>query len=415
MKFNNMKVLKNIFIISFVMMFFISIGVSTYHLVIYLRTNTETVKDNTNEYQEETELDKTYKLLKEIEQYYKSSYIGDMNTEDLELNLANIMIKSFGDKYGMYLTPELAKEENDKINNILYGIGILVRAEINDNTSSLYVIDSYNESSAKENGIVSGCQIIEVNNKKLDFNTWKYEDVINEIKGDIGTKINITFIDNNGKTINKDIERRKLKVETIKYNILQDNTGYIQIREFDRETDEDFKVALDYMKEHNVKNVIYDLRGNTGGLLDTVVNMLDNLLPDVTFLYIQDSNNNILETYKSDSNMYKFNSICIIDSETASASELFAQTLKENGNCKVVGETSFGKGTVCNIVELSNGGTLQISTFKYLTISKNCVEGIGVIPDVEMKLSEEKESILYKLNIKDDDIIQNSIKLLNNK
>lgn len=360
----------------------------------------------------ETELDKTYKILKEIEELYSRYYVNEEDTSTLEFNMANAMIQSFGDKYGLYLTPELAENESNAMNNILYGVGVLVRAEIHDGVSSMYVIDSYDGSSALEQGITRGCKIIEVGGRKLDFNTWSYDDVINEIKGDVGTSISIKFIDNNGNTLTKNIERRKLKIETIEYQILQDNIGYILIRDFERETDEDFRKALEYMHDNNVSKIIYDLRDNHGGLLETVVNMLDCLLPYMEFMYIQDSNNNIVDVFTSDDNMYGMTSVCIINGTTASASEFFVQTLKEYGNTTVIGEKSFGKGTVCDVLDLSNGGSLQISSYKYLTISKNCLEGIGVIPDIEMRLPDNKYNIQYKLDIEDDDIILKSIELL---
>lgn len=411
MNYKEFKMWKNIWIASFIFLFVSAVCVLVYHGINYYTENKEENTIESNIQDEETELDKAYKLLKEIEQYYKTSYVGELDTEKLELNLANALVQSYGDKYGVYLTPELAEDDKNTMNNILYGIGVLVRAELNNGSSELYVVDSYDGSSALENGIVKGCRIVEIEGAKFDFTKETYADVVNKIKGDEGTYVNITFIDNKNNIHECKVERRKINIKTVDYKILN-NIGYINIREFDANTDEEFEKALKYMKDNKIEKIIYDLRDNTGGLLESVVNMLDNLLPETTFLYIQDSNNNILQTFKSDKDMYTFKSVCIINNNTASASELFVQTLKEQGITTVIGETSFGKGTVCNVIDLSNGGTLQISTFKYLTISKECIEGVGVKPDIEMKLPEEKEAIQYKLDISDDDIINNAIKIL---
>ena len=140
--------------------------------------------------------------------------------------------------------------------------------------------------------------------------------------------------------------------------------------------------------------------------------MLDSLLPEQDLIYIEDKDKEIVETYTSDKKEYNFSGVCIINENTASASELFVKSLQEAGKVTVVGNTSYGKGTVCSVIPLENGGSLQLSTFKYLTSSKECLEGIGVIPDIEMYLPEEKEAIQYKLDIKDDDIIIESVKLL---
>lgn len=205
-----------------------------------------------------------------------------------------------------------------------------------------------------------------------------------------------------------------VETTTVKYKVINNNIGYINIRDFTYSTDEEFKAVLEYMSHRNIDKFIFDLRDNTGGLLDTVVNMLDTLLKEKDIIYIENKDKEIVETYKSDSNGYEFDAVCIINGNSASASELFVKSLQEEGHT-VVGTKSYGKGTVCSVVPLENGGSLQLSTFKYLTSSKECVEGIGITPDIELKLPEHKENIQYKLDISEDDIIVESVKILENE
>ena len=356
----------------------------------------------------------TMSILSDIDKYYKESYVGEVNYDDLTLKMANALIMSYGDEYGLYLDPELTSAEDNEMNNKFRGIGVLVRAEISeseDDFDRFYVIKAYDGSDAKEKGIDKGCLITHINGERVDFSDGNTNNDIDKIRGEKGTTVEITFLNAEGEEITEAIERKDVDTTTVEYKVINNTIGYIEISDFSLKTDEEFADVLKYMEHRDVDKLIFDLRDNTGGLLDTVVNMLDTLLPEQDIIYIENKNGEIVQTYSSDKNSYNFECVCIINGGTASASELFAKTLQEQGH-KVVGETSYGKGTVCSVERLSDGGTLQFSTYRYLTGDKVCVEDIGVVPDVEMKLPESKEKILYKLDISDDDIIVESIKML---
>ena len=360
------------------------------------------------------QLDETFETLKEIDEYYSGAYIEDVDYEDLTLKMANALVASYGDKYGIYLDPELSDEQDAELNNTLSGIGVLIRAEeaeTDDEVDRLYVIESYKGSDALEKGIVRGCMITKVNGEEFNFEEVSYNDVIDKIRGKAGTHVEITFINNDGEEITEDIERRKVETTTVTYKVINNEIGYINIRDFTSNTDEEFRNVLKYMENREIDKLIFDLRDNSGGLLETVVNMLDDLLPAQNLIYIENKDKEIVEVYKSDKKHYDFEGVCIINENSASASELFVKSLQEQGHI-VIGETSYGKGTVCSVIPLETGGSLQISTYRYLTSSRECVEGIGVIPDIEIKLPEEKEKIQYKLEITEDDLIIQSIKYL---
>ena len=379
---------------------------STINESTYLAT---TKSDETSE-----DLSDTLETLEEIDKYYSGAYVNDIDYDDLTLKMGNALIASYGDKYGVYLDPELTNNQNAELNNELSGIGVLVRAEVaesEDDFDRLYVIEAYKGSDALDKGITTGSLITAINGNKINFAEQSYDDVIGEIRGDAGTTVDITFLDKEGKENTYSVERRMVETTTVKYKVINNNIGYINIRDFTYSTDEEFKAVIEYMSHRNIDKFIFDLRDNTGGLLDTVVNMLDTLLKEKDLIYIENKDKEIVETYKSDSNGYEFDAVCIINGNSASASELFVKSLQEEGHT-VVGTQSYGKGTVCSVIPLENGGSLQLSTFRYLTSSKECVEGIGITPDIELKLPEHKEAIQYKLDIKDDDIIIESVKLL---
>lgn len=356
------------------------------------------------------ELNDVFNKLIQIDAFYKSFYVGEMDYESLDLILGNALIAAYGDEYGAYFDEEYTKKQLEKNTSSLYGIGILVRAEENKN---LYVIESY-EGPAKDAGIKKGCIITKVNGKELDLSTTEsYNEVISTIKGEIGTTVKITFIDNDGTEHTADVERAEITTTSVTYEIINNDTGYILIREFAGNTDEEFEKALKELKANGIEKVIYDVRGNSGGLLTSVSNMLDLVLPSGNTIYIVDADEKVVETYKSDADMIKFEeSVVLVDKDSASASELFAQSLKEFEIATIIGETTFGKGTVCSEYMLSEKDMIMISTYKYLTKSKECIEDIGVKPDIEYVLSKEEASILYKLPLEEDDVIAKALDIL---
>lgn len=356
------------------------------------------------------ELNETFNKLVQIDKYYKMFYVGEIDYDNLELVLGNALITAYGDKYGAYFDEEYTKKQIEKNTSSLYGIGILVRAE---EDKHLYVIESY-EGPAKEAGIETGCIITKVDGKELDLSTNElYNEVIDTIKGEINTTVEITFIDNEGIEHTVDVKRAEITITSVVYEIINNDTGYVLIREFGGNTDEDFEKALRELKSKGINKVIYDVRGNSGGLLTSVSKMLDLVLPAGETIYIVNANEEVVETHESDRNMIEFEkSIVLVDKNSASASELFAQSLKEFGIATIIGETTFGKGTVCSEYMLSDTDMIMISTYKYLTKSKECLEGIGVKPDIEFVLSEEESDILYKLPLEEDDVIAKALDIL---
>ena len=140
--------------------------------------------------------------------------------------------------------------------------------------------------------------------------------------------------------------------------------------------------------------------------------MLDVLLPEGLIIKQYDKDGNIVEINNSDENCKEFTSVCLINTLTASASELFTQSLIDYNLTTTIGETSYGKGTICTTFNLSNGGSLTMSTGNYLTKSGKIIENVGITPDIEMRLDDDKQSISYKLTDDEDDLIQMAIKVL---
>ena len=374
---------------------------------------------NTINKEHESGLDDTIAMMKEVEQRYLNNYVDDIDYEQVKYYTVNAMIQAFGDKYGAYLDEEHVDIIDNKLTNSVKGIGVLIRAEINEDKDydQLYVIDVYADSGAEKAGLKTGDIITKVNEKSFKFNEeLTFDNLIrNEIKGSIGTTCTITYIDNkDNKEKTVEVERSDVKTTSVKYEKINNNIGYIKINEFGINTVEEFKTALDYMLDNNINKVVFDLRGNSGGLLDSAKAMIDCFLPEMDALYITDKDGNIEEVQRTkNNNEYNISGVCLVNNKTASAAELFTQTLHDYGLAKTIGEKTVGKGTVCSVEPTTDGGELSLSSNRYQIFNHTEIEGKGVTIDYELKLPEEKQKIDYKLPLSEDDLVQKAIEVIN--
>ena len=362
-------------------------------------------------------LEDVHKLMYEIDNIYNSTYINDKEMVNIDEYICNSLISAYGDKYGGYMNPQETVVNNTEVGSHIHGIGILVVPEYHDNEDEfeLYLIDVYDESPAYKAGLRVGDRITHVNNNRLSMTKYNYTESINDVKGEIGTTVDITIIPkgkNDSKVIT--IERDIADIQTVRYELIDNNVGYIKIREFDSKTDEQFEQAIKYFTSKGINKFVFDMRNNSGGLRDSVTEMLDILIPEGIIITEYNSNGDIVNVSESDSKYVDFESITLINKGTASAAELFTKCLLDYDKTITIGETSYGKGTICTTFPLSNGGAIIVSTGKYLTKSGEDIEKVGIKPDIEMSLTEEKQEIYYKLNVDEDDLIVKAVELLQN-
>lgn len=382
----------------------------------YSLMNTSTIYDGIlNRDNENDTLKETQKLMNEIENLYEYSYINEIERENIDEYVLNALVSAYGDRYAVYKDQADTVDSSTAQASQINGIGILSIAEYDKHSTKydIYIMDVYDNSPAEEAGLKIGDMIHKVNGIQLDSSKCNFSEAISNIKGNKGTTVTLTIEDGDtGEIKDVEVERRITAVNTVRYQQISDDIGYIEIRAFESTTAGEFKDAIDYFNSIGINKFVFDMRDNTGGLKYSVINTLDILVGSGVLMYEVDSSGNIVETSMSDENKIDFESITIINSYTASAAELFTKCLSDYGLTTTIGETSFGKGTVCTTYPLSNGGSVMISTGKYLTKSMEDIEKIGITPDIEMKLSDDKLDEVYKLTIEEDDIIQRAVKEL---
>lgn len=342
-------------------------------------------------------------IIEQINGRYEDEYIEDV-VFDKE-SMIKAYVNSLGDKYATYMTPKELKEKLEDNNEKLCGIGVKVVYEEENNW--LYVVRTYRGSPAEEVGIKSGDCIIAVNGRKL--NKENSEELIESISGKENTDIELSVKKESGETEDITLTRKDIEMESVIYKEINESIVYIQIESFTNYSDEEFRDIIDKCEN---KNIIIDLRNNLGGIADTVIDIADSLLGETMIVKVTD-NDGTAEEYYSDSDKFDGSIAVLINGMSASASELLAKTLQDNDRAIIIGENSYGKGTVLETYELSNGGAITLSTGKYYTISGDEIEGNGVKPDIEIALDDSNGSRpYYKIDTKSDNQIQRAIEYL---
>ena len=358
----------------------------------------------------QSKTDKIDKKAQSIKSIIDTYYLDEVDESKLEDGVYKGLVEGLEDPYSVYYTAEEYKKLQEDTEGSYVGIGVSVRQD--KATGYLLVVKSFENGPAYKAGIKDGDYILEVESK-----TVKGRDpdlVVKEIRGEEGSKVNIKFRQTStGKTLTEDIERHSVDVPTVECQILEDGIGYIRISQFDKVTPEQFEEAKKKMDDQGANGVIIDLRGNPGGVLGSVVTMLENMLPAGTICYTEDKNGEG-ETYTSDGkHAYIKPMVVLCDGNSASAAEIFIGAVKDYKMATIVGTTTFGKGIVQQLFNLGDGSAVKITTSKYYTPNGVCIHGDGIKPDIELEYDESDMGDTY--DIKKDNQVNKGIEVLKEK
>ena len=316
----------------------------------------------------------------EIYSYMNIYYYGDFEKEDIYNSIYSGVMESLEDPYSVYYTPEEYEDMRVSTSGTYYGIGAGVSQDMT--TMEVTISKVYRGTPSEEAGLKNGDMILYV--EDIDATSVEVSELVQHIRGEEGTTVHMTiYRPSTGETLEFDVERRHVELPSIEGEMLEGNIGYIQITEFQDKTDEQFEVMLKMLQKQGAKGLIIDVRANPGGLLSTVVNLLDQVLPEGLLVYVEDKYGN-RDEYTSNAECVDLPIVVLMDENSASASEIFAGAMKDYEYATLVGKTTYGKGIVQNIIRLSDGDAMKITTAKYFTPKGNDIHKIGVTPDVEV-------------------------------
>ena len=324
-------------------------------------------------------LDKAVVIQEIIDKYY----LKDEDVQNLADSMYKGMIEGLGDKYSKYYTASEYKDLMETVSGYYKGIGVSV---IQDDAGKTIVKEVFDGSPSKDAGITPGDILYKVDG--TDITGMDISDIVAKIKGEEGTKVDVTIV-RDGKEVKYTLERRQVEIPTTHSELLDGNIGYIAISSFDTVTPEQFKSEVASLKDQGMKSLIIDVRDNPGGTLDSVTNILDQLLPKGLTLYTVDKKGTREEYFSDEEHKLDLPMVVLTNGNSASASEIFAGAMKDFGAAKIVGETTYGKGVMQAIRTLSDGSAVKITTASFYTPKGTTINGIGIIPDVEVKIPEE--------------------------
>ena len=217
--------------------------------------------------------------------------------------------------------------------------------------------------------------------------------VVARMKGEAGTQVELTIYRPwEDAYIDFTVDRAVVDVPTVEWQMLDDQVGYIQIVEFEEVTAGQFKTAVEALKSQGMEKLIFDLRDNGGGLLDSVCEILDVVLPKELLVYTEDKNGYKEEEWAKDDDALDLPMAVLVNGNTASASEIFTGALKDYGVAEIIGTTTFGKGIVQSIIPMKDGSAVKLTTAKYYTPSGVCIHGVGIEPDIIEEFDRESDT-----------------------
>ena len=326
--------------------------------------------------------EKTSVLQNIIDRYF----LFDEDMTKLEDGIYAGMMNGLGDPYTVYYTKEEYKALNEDTEGKYSGIGAVVSQ--NPNTKIITIVKIFDNSPANDAGLQVGDIIYKIDGEEVAGTDMDIL-VKTKIRGEEGTSFKMTVLrGDERKEVELDLTRRSIEVETVAGKMLDNNIGYIAVSQFDAVTSEQFKSNIESLQSQGMTKLIVDRRGNPGGLLDQVVDMLDYILPDGLVLYTEDKYGKREEYYSDGSHELKIPMVVLVNENSASASEVFTATFRDFEWGTVVGKTTFGKGIVQNVLPLGDGTAVKITTQHYYPPSGYDLHKVGIKPDLEVDLNE---------------------------
>jgi len=373
-------------------------NISKILLILIFFTTSASGKDNENLY-------KKIDLFGEVLDKVKKEYVDEINESDV-MDAAINGVLQYLDPYSVYMNPELFESMQTDTKGEFGGLGIEVSME----AGVVKVISPIDDTPASKAGIKAGDYIIKINDVQVQGKTLM--EAVKLMRGPVGSSIDLT-IRRRGekKIINKTIIRKMIQVKSVEAKIIKNNIGYLRLKSFNSNSSKQLVEKIkNFEKSKKLTGYILDLRNNPGGLLTQAINVTDFFLNDGEIVSTKGrkaSENRRFFAKKGDKVKGK-PLIILINNGSASASEIVAGALKDHKRAILLGENTYGKGSVQSIIPLSDGGGMRLTISKYYLPSGQSISEIGVSPDILV----EEESEDFKINSVSDNQLNYAIKLL---
>ena len=346
-------------------------------------------KDETNSNNsssDKVDLEQAFSKAEYIQKLIEKYFYYEEDIPNIEEGVYAGMLAALGDPYSVYYDEEAFEAMLESTAGSYCGIGVVVQQHME--TMVISVVNPYKGCPGFEAGIRPGDIIL--GTADVDFTGMDINEAVSYIRGEENTTVTIRLL-RGEEELSVEVTRKVIDIPTVSYELLENNIAYIKIESFDEVTYGQFDEAIKKAQKDNCIGYIFDVRDNGGGLYDTVVDMLDDILPEGKIVFTKDRDGKG-DTQYSDAKCLDAPIAVLTNGNSASASEIFAGAIQDYGVGKVIGTQSFGKGIVQSIIPIGDGTAIKLTVSAYFTPNGRNIHGEGITPDIVVELPKEEEA-----------------------
>ena len=327
---------------------------------------------------------KLYLLEQMVDRYYL--YHDEIDKDTQAEGIYTGYMAGLMDPYTTYYTEEQTEELMQGISGEFTGIGATMTQDLENKTTKITDIEK--GSPAEEAGLQAGDLVVQVDDHKIVDES--LDEIVKWVRGKEGTEVTLHIV-RGEEELSFTMTRRVIQQNTVEYEMKDGQVGYIYVKEFDEVTASQFETALNELEAQEMNGLVIDIRDNPGGNLDTVVEMLRQILPEGVIVTTKDRDGTAEEYTCDGAHEFTKPLAVLVNGSSASASEVFAAAVKDYGIGTIVGETTFGKGVVQDVIGLRDGSSVKITTAEYFPPSGESINKKGVKPDVEIEFEQDPD------------------------
>ena len=320
-----------------------------------------------------------------LEKMIDQEYLGEVDNDEMAEGVYAGLVYGLGDVYSRYYTADEYAQETASTDGAYAGIGVSIQKNKN---GGVQIAECYEGGPGADAGLQTGDVITAIND--TDVTDMELSDVVSLIRENKDKTIVLTvFRENEEKSREISVDVTDVELPSVFGEMLDKKTGYIQITQFTGVTPQQYKDMFTELKDKGMERLVIDLRDNPGGLLTSVCDILREILPEGLIVYTEDKYGNREEETCDGKHQLDMPLAVLVNENSASASEIFAGAVQDHGVGTIVGTTTYGKGVVQELRQLSDGSAVKLTVSNYYTPNGNSINKVGIKPDVEVKLASE--------------------------
>ncbi len=344
-----------------------------------------------------------------LEKLIDQEYLGEVDNHEMAEGVYAGLVYGLGDVYSRYYTADEYAQETASTDGAYAGIGVSIQKNKN---GGVQIAECYEGGPGAEAGLQTGDVITAIND--TDVTDMELSDVVSMIRENKDKTIVLTVLrENEDSSREISVDVTDVELPSVSGEMIDESTGYIQITQFTGVTPQQYKDTFAELKDKGMERLVIDLRDNPGGLLTSVCDILREILPEGLIVYTEDKYGNREEETCDGKNKLNMPLAVLVNENSASASEIFAGAVQDHGVGTIVGTTTYGKGVVQELRQLSDGSAVKLTVSNYYTPNGNSINKVGIKPDVEVKLASvllNKDEITHE----EDNQLQEALNVIEN-